>query len=70
MATAKKTAAGPATKGLKIVSRREGGFRRGGRHFSAEGETVPLSELSPEEVEQIKGEPQLVVVEVDIDAKG
>ena len=65
MAT-KKTAAGPATKGLKIVARQKGGFRRAGRHFSFEGETVPLSELSQEEVDQLKAEPQLVVVEVDI----
>ena len=70
MATAKKNAAGPATKGLKIVSRREGGFRRGGRFFSFEGETVPLSDLSKDEVELIKSEPQLVVVEVDIAAEG
>lgn len=69
MAT-RKAAAGPANKGLKIVSRREGGFRRGGRFFSFEGETVPLSELTKEEVELIKAEPQLVVVEVDIAEAG
>lgn len=70
MATSKKNAAGPASKGLKIISRREGGFRRGGRFFSFEGETVSLSELSREEVELIKAEPQLVVVEVDIAEAG
>lgn len=65
MAT-KPKAAGPATKGLKVISRREGGFRRAGRHWSAEGETVSLSDLTVDQVEAITNEPQLVVVEVDI----
>lgn len=61
-------AAGPATQGLRIVSRRDGGFRRAGRHFNAEGTTVPLSELTADDVEQLRSEPQLVVVDVEIDA--
>lgn len=65
---AKPKAAGPATKGLKVVSRPAAGFRRAGMHFSAEGTTVPLSDLTQEQVDLLKAEPQLVVVEVDIDA--
>lgn len=69
MATAKKTkAAGPADKGLRIVSRADQGIRRAGRWFGPEGQTVPLSELSEEEVEALKGERGLVVVEIDIPA--
>lgn len=66
MATAKKQAAGPATKGLRIVSRSEQGFRRCGRHFGPDGTTVPLSELTEAEVSVLQGERQLIVVEVDI----
>lgn len=64
----KPKAAGPATQGLRIVSRPAGGFRRAGINFSAEGSTVPLSELTADQVEAIKAEPQLVVVDVDIAA--
>jgi len=61
-------AAGPADKGLKIVSRSLQGFRRCGREWTAEGTTVPLSELSEDEVAQLRAEPQLVVVDVEIKA--
>lgn len=64
----KAKAAGPADKGLKIVSRSEQGMRRAGRFFGPEGETIPLSELTEEEVEALKAERNLVVVEVDIKA--
>lgn len=66
MATKNPKAAGPATKGLRIVARSDKGFRRCGRAFSAEGTTLALSELTEDEVEALKGEAQLVVVEVDI----
>lgn len=66
MATSKNKAAGPADKGLRVVARPQGGFRRAGFHFSAEGITLPLSDLTPDQVEQLHSEPQLVVVEVDI----
>lgn len=72
MATARRNnkaaeAAGPANKGLKIVARRDH-FRRAGRAFGAEPETIPLTELTAEEVETLKTEPMLLVVEVDIEA--
>jgi hypothetical protein len=67
MATAAKSkAAGPANKGLKVVSR-PASFRRGGRNFTAEPTTIPLDELSEEQAEQIKGDKNLVVQEVDIE---
>ena len=65
---AKIKAAGPADKGLRIVARPQGGFRRAGRHYSAEGITVPFSELTDDEVATLRTEPQLVVVDVDIPA--
>lgn len=72
MATAKKTAkaAGPATKGLKVTTRRDG-FRRAGREWNGT-EVVPLSELTEDQVELLKGETTMLVVEeVDIEpAKG
>lgn len=57
--------AGPSTRGLKVVARTPS-FWRGGRQFGAEAVTVPLSELTPEQVEAITSEPMLVVQEVDI----
>lgn len=64
----KKTPAGPADKGLLIVARPQAGFRRIGRHFGPDGETIPLSDLTEDEVATLKAEAQLVVVEVDIAA--
>lgn len=67
MAKANTTkAAGPATKGLKVIARRES-FRRAGLTFSGEARTIPLAELTDEQVELLKGEPLLVVQEVDIE---
>lgn len=69
MANAKKPApAGPATKGLRIISRSPDGFRRCGRAWNAEGTTVSLAELTEEQVEILRAEKQLVVVDVEIDA--
>lgn len=65
--------AGSATKtkivqvtALSVVSSREG-FRRGGRVWGKEAQVVKLSELTKEQVEQIKGESLLVVTEVEVD---
>lgn len=66
MATANKSkAAGPATKGLKVVSR-PASFRRGGHTFTAEPKTIALDQLTEEQAEQIKTDMNLVVQEVDI----
>lgn len=67
MATAAKSkAAGPATKGLKVVSR-PASFRRGGHTFTADPTVIPLDHLTEEQVEQITGDKNLVVQEVDIE---
>lgn len=67
MATAAKNkAAGPANKGLRVVTKREG-FRRAGREWT--GTTVvPLSELTADQVEALKDEPMLIVDGVDVPA--
>lgn len=68
MATAQKQskAAGPATRGLKVVAR-PASFRRGGFTFTADARTIPLDQLTEEQVESIKGDSNLVVQEVDIE---
>lgn len=58
--------AGAPTKGLKVISAREG-FRRGGHAFGKEPRVVALSELTPEQAEAIREEPMLAVAEVDIE---
>lgn len=52
---------------LKVVSTIEG-FRRGGLAWSTAVTVVKVSDLSEEQLEQIKGESRLIVVEVEIDA--
>lgn len=67
MATVKNSkAAGPATRGLKVVSR-PASFRRGGHTFTADPKTIPFDQLTEEQVEQITNDKNLVVVEVDIE---
>lgn len=63
----KTKAAGPATKGLRIVARPPT-FRRAGFTFTAEAQTIPLSDLSDEQVALLQSEANLVVSEVDIPA--
>lgn len=60
-ATKTKTVKVPA---LSVVSAREG-FRRAGRAWSKEATVVRLSELSKEQIRQIKGESLLTVVNVE-----
>jgi hypothetical protein len=61
MSTKSTKTAGPATKGLKIVAKRDG-FRRAGREWH--GTTiVPLSELTAEQYELLKGESTFLHVE-------
>ena len=65
---AKPEAAGPDTKGLKVIARPEA-FRRAGYAFTREPLTIPLSDLTEEQVDLLKGEPALVVQEVDIEPR-
>ncbi|SDO76449.1 hypothetical protein SAMN05216303_102295 [Rhodoferax sp. OV413] len=69
MATkSKDQAAGPATKGLKIIARCES-FRRAGHSFGADAKTISLADLTDDQVDLLKGERLLVVQEVDIEPK-
>lgn len=63
MAT-KKTAAGPADKGLEVISKKDG-FRRAGREWSGT-QTVSLAELTNDQVDALMNEPMLVVREVEL----
>lgn len=63
--------ADPATNTVKVpalsvVSGREG-FRRAGRAWGKEATVIKLSELSKEQIKQIKGEALLTVSEVEVD---
>lgn len=51
---------------LSVVSGREG-FRRAGRAWGKEATVVKLSELSKDQIKQIKGEALLTVSEVEVD---
>lgn len=51
---------------LSVVSGRDG-FRRGGCAWSKEGRIVKLSDLTREQIKQIKGEAMLTVTETEID---
>jgi hypothetical protein len=64
---AKTKAAGPATKGLRITTKRDG-FRRAGIEFTGT-QVLPLSDLTTDQVEAIKAEPMLIVDEVDVEAE-
>lgn len=63
-----KTAATNTVKvpALSVVSGREG-FRRAGRAWGKEATVVKLSELSKDQIKQIKGEALLTVIAVEVD---
>ncbi len=63
--TKDKKPGGPEGKGLKVVPKRDG-FRRAGYVFSGEGQTIPYSDLTGDQVDLLKGDRMLVVVEVDL----
>lgn len=70
MATTPKA---PATKAgkvsaIKVIARADS-FRRAGRVFTGEATVIPLSELSKEQLAQLRDEPKLVCQDVEIDAE-
>ena len=71
MATRKSPAGAPhpssRSPGLRIHAL-TGGFRRCGRAWGAEPVDVPLAEFSEAQGAALRGEPQLVVEDVEIDA--
>lgn len=73
-AAAEKAAAenkGSASKIVKVpalsVTCSREGFRRGGRVWGKEESVVKLSDLSDEQIAQIKGEALLTIAEVEVD---
>lgn len=60
-----KKPGGPAGKGLMVISKRDG-FRRAGYTFGGEAQTIAYADLTPDQVQQLKTEPLLVVTEVDL----
>lgn len=61
MAAPKKT-----TPGIRVVAT-TAGFRRAGRAWSVEPSDVPLRDLNKEQIAQIRAEPLLAVIDIDID---
>ncbi len=53
-------------KALKIVSRPES-FRRAGYAFTGAATTIPLADLTDDQVAALRAEPQLVVVDTETD---
>lgn len=61
--------ADPKTKkvpGLRIAAK-AAGFRRAGRAWSPQATDVLLSDLTKEQIDQLKADPELVVVETEIE---
>ncbi|WP_416053126.1 hypothetical protein [Cupriavidus basilensis] len=52
-------------KVLRVVSRKDS-FRRAGHEFGAEPKNLPLDTLHQDHVSAIKGDPNLVAVEVEV----
>ena len=65
--TPDKATKAKTVKTLRVVARTEG-FRRAGYAFGAEPRHVPLADLKPEQIAALKAEPQLVVVDDEIEA--
>lgn len=58
--------AGGESEAIKVVPKRAG-FRRAGFAFPEGGLTIPLSELSEDQLEQLETEPMLVTMRVGIE---
>lgn len=75
MATEQKTKTEQKPKTEKVpglrVSAKVAGFRRAGRAWSTTPEDVPASEFTKEQIAQLKADPSLTVVavEIEIEAK-
>lgn len=62
MATSKPSAPKPA---IKVVCATEG-FRRGGHAFGSQPVVIAIAELNKKQLEAIRSEPRLVVVDTEI----
>ena len=56
-------------KALQITARPPNGFRRAGIHHPPSTTLHALSKFKKEQVEALKAEPNLIVAEVEVDAK-
>ena len=65
---ANATTASPAPRQMLQVIAKRDGFRRAGREWSGTT-TVPLDELTKEQVEQLQAEPQLVTLLLEVPAE-
>lgn len=59
--------AGDSRQALQVISKRDG-FRRAGREWHG-STTVPLDDLTDEQIEQLESEPMLVVLQVEMPAE-
>jgi hypothetical protein len=66
---AKETKRFAKIKALRVQSSIEG-FRRAGRAWSREAETVPLAEFSEEQIAQLRAEKMLVVTDTETEVEG
>lgn len=66
MATPNQKQQAKTVPGLRVVSKAEG-FWRAGRAWSAQSVDVPVSDFTKAQLAQIKAEPKLVVVDIDIE---
>lgn len=57
-----------ANQQIIVKSRQERGRWRAGRHFTRQGETIDVADLKKGQLDAIKGDPELIVQ--DVDAKG
>ena len=65
---ANATTASPAPRQMLQVIAKRDGFRRAGHEWSGTT-TVPLDELTKEQVEQLQAEPQLVTLLLEVPAE-
>lgn len=58
--------AGPSTKGIEVVSKREN-FFRAGIQFGHEHKRIALDTLTQDQLDEIRNERMLIVRDIDID---
>jgi hypothetical protein len=54
--------------GIRVAAK-VAGFCRAGRAWSAEAVDVPVSDFAKEQLAQLRGEPKLVVVDIEVAAE-
>ena len=54
-------------KGLRVYAKTPNGFRRAGIAFGQDPVDLPLKSLTRQQIEALKAEPKLVVVETEVE---